>query len=286
MTVAPQKKARNVNQRLVSRGLALLAAIFCFAAGYVMGTRERRHDTESSAPMRSERTEIRLEEHAVPSSQYAPGERFTKQEVLAFFERCPFPTRSHTQRALQRTREFDYVRWNLDSILEWPELQGESPLSLAVWRAALLYGTDEQLVLAANRCFHDAVPGAVVSDFVGRPILASTVLLNREISDEFQEGFCLQLSNMGLLGLARVLQVLMESDDAEEVRIMAAYNLAFWGEDTVAGQQAESYLAELAKTSYDAASWYAILQGNRKDEWRMRIKRNQDRAFIETQPSP
>ena len=102
-----------------------------------------------------------------------PATFFARPETIEVVEYCRSldAAKGLTRRELQRSSAFEFIRKHLATFLTSPKILLETRsrvLALAVWRAALLFGTEDQIVQAFNACIPcPGMPGEIVADLGG-----------------------------------------------------------------------------------------------------------------------
>jgi len=154
----------------------------------------------------------------------------------------------------QRSEEFQYIRQHLDKYVNNSELisKTDSPsLSMMVWRAAFLFGSNKDISAAFDTCVGDANEVMAVdlaSVYALRETKVLTDWLMLKWADE--ESVRLFLTTVvnkapdryGHLDYTPVLIDLMHHAKEEETRMHAAYCLARWKGGTKLGEEALSVL--------------------------------------------
>lgn len=190
--------------------------------------------------------------------------------VVSFAEKHEGPI---DWRELQRQPEFRIVIDNLDAAIDLKELPESLILSRMVWRAAFLFGTDDQVARAFERCWA-ATPGGdiVAEDLASKPAGELWTYLRRpgRVSDEAIQRFCYgTLCNISFrrdeYALFHVTLQQMANNPRRPIgtRAACAYVLAIWFPDDAVGREGERIVRAAAEVDAGAAAALSLMKRER-----------------------
>lgn len=185
----------------------------------------------------------------------------TALQVAGYVERLDAEwsrTGSIDVRAMQRSDEFRWVCKNLDTFASWSRTPESHAASMLAWRAAFLFGTDDEVRTAFELCwstFDAAEPAQIVQDFalweanrVRRAILfdertspEAVVRFLRALADCEPEIWGPSSYEMVIIGLFRGRR------SEPEVRLWAAFILAKWNTDDELSRESHQFLRDAAE---------------------------------------
>jgi len=200
----------------------------------------------------------------------------------------------YSDRDLQPTVFFEFVRTHLWEVLQTEEVKSSGPLATMAWRAAFLYGNEDQVIQAVQVCWlgrHPGVSTEIPRDLAADPRLAFAVLTS-DLSEDLLSDLFYQIYDRGPAGwgvydYTGVLEYLMERHKSPKVRATAAYALARWRQNDVLGRKAQCILdAEVQGDS--SLLWLAqSLQVLGTNGWnRNPTSRSASAPSTESAPSP
>lgn len=158
---------------------------------------------------------------------------------------------------VRRSQQFRHICDHLDEYLRDPEVGRCYELSYAVWHAAFLFGTRDQVAVAFDLCWSEVDTGfgtgipydlATANAFT----LMRWLLYVSPVADSSLDRFLLELCNKspdswGVRDYTYALEQVMRSKRPVDTRSLAAYILAKWRRSTDVGEEAYQFLREAAE---------------------------------------
>ena len=228
-------------RRVVRNAVLLIASLLAgFAAGYLLGTR---------------------------------ASRGSREKVLQYCQKMDSEHGTGIN-LLQRSEQFQYIREHLADFIGDPKLVSERDsyaLSQMVWRAAFLFGTENDIARAFEACIYKAghviVRDLATYDAMHRVVgpegqratmdLAGWLLIGLAdgtgggVSGDALQTFVLGLSQQPLdssgLDYRPILIWLMRNAKEEDTRVYAAHSLGRWSGETEIGKEALRVLHDAQK---------------------------------------
>lgn len=230
-------------RRVVTSAVLLIASLLVgFAGGYLLGTR---------------------------------ASRGSREKVLEYSQKMDSDPSAGNISLLQRSEHFQYIREHLADFIGDPKLVSERDsyaLSEMVWRAAFLFGTENDIARAFDACIHKGghviVRDLASYDATHRVVgpegqrahmdLAGWVLIGLVdgtgggVSGDALRTFVLGLrqrpfDSYGPLDYRPILIWLMRNAKEEETRVYAAHTLGLWSGETEIGKEALRVLHDAQK---------------------------------------
>lgn len=192
-------------------------------------------------------------------------------DVVRHVERLEAARTFGLRDALHDKPIFDYVVAHLDSFLRDPRTPRSRVLSLLVWKAALWFGSTEQIIRAFGLCWSECDPPAAATMVYDLASLDGAALLQVLLDPGVTSAdaicaFLWELSDRppdrwGAIDYTPYLEALLVRPGCPmDVRLYAAYCLARWRGNSVAGRQARSLLEGAASTTGLARDLVQALQ--------------------------